>query len=62
MHESRVFFAILVVIKRDDIIETESGGKIGYSRNTDADMRLTKSFALVIAVLLQQFLNLHARE
>jgi hypothetical protein len=60
--ESGVLFAVAVVPECDHLEQAESRRQIGDRGDLDADPVFPEALAVVVAVLVEQFLDLHRGE
>jgi hypothetical protein len=57
-----MFLVIAIVVKRDDVEITETRWQFADGGNAHTNFVRTISFALVMQVFVQQFLDLHMSE
>ena len=62
VHEGGVLLAVAVVPERDDLELAEARGQLGDGGDADADLVLAHTVAVMIAVLVQDILDLQMRE
>jgi hypothetical protein len=59
MNKGRVFLVIAVVVKGDDLEIAKAGWQVCDGGDPDTDAMASKTVALVLAAVVQEFFDLH---